>query len=164
MRLSAQQEYGLRCMVQMARDQTSGCVNIVDIADREALSGAYVAKLLGRLRKAGFVKSIRGVNGGYRLTRASDEIRVGEVLAALGDQMFSSNHCRRYSGHARDCVHIVNCGGRAMLMGLDRLVSTYLAQFTLSDLVHPEHEVIQQVNEHVRQLSHLVELSSDQNR
>ena len=150
MRLSAQQEFGLRCLVQMARDRSSDCVKIVDIADREALSVAYVAKLLRILRKAGFVESIRGVKGGYRLSKAPEEVCVAGVLTALGGQLYTPDFCHRHSGRARDCVHVVDCGSRAMLRGLDRLVKGYLSQFRLSDLVRPEQRVREVVRDRVK--------------
>ena len=153
MRLSAQQEFGLRCMLQIARDKSSECVNLVDIADREALSVAYVAKLLRLLRKAGLVESIRGVKGGYRLAGAPEDICVADILTALGGQLYFAGFCHRHSGRARDCVHVVDCGSRAMLMGLHGVVKSYLSQFTLADLVRPEQQVRATVNERVRKLA-----------
>lgn len=152
MRLSAQQEYGLRCIVQMARDRTSATINIVDVADREAISNAYVAKLLRILRKAGLVTSIRGVKGGYTLARPAKEITVIEILEALGDPLYPAGYCRRYSGKARDCVHVCDCGSRAVLMGLNDIVRNYLAQFSLADLILPEQELRRAVGERVEQL------------
>jgi len=152
MRLSAQQEFGLRCMLQIARDRTSDCVNLVDIADREALSVAYVAKLLRLLRKAALVESIRGVKGGYRLAQAPERISVLDILTALGGHLFEPGFCHRHSGHARDCVHVVDCGSRAMLVGLDRMLKSYLSQFTLADIIRPERQVRAFVKDRVRKL------------
>ena len=158
MRLTAQQEYGLRCMVQLARTQSADCVNIVDIADREGLSVAYVAKLLRVLRKAGLVRSTRGVKGGYHLTKVPEEINAYEVLDALGGKLYANDFCRKHSGQARACVHVVDCGSRAMLIGLDRMIQTYLKQFKLSDLLCPEKEVREVASGHVEQLPNLLEL------
>ena len=152
MRLSAQQEYGLRCIVQMARPRTAEANNIVDVADREAISTAYVAKLLRILRKAGLVNSIRGVKGGYTLARPAEEITVIEILESLGDPLYSPGYCRRYSGKARDCVHVCDCGSRAVLMGLNDIVRNYLAQFSLADLILPEPDLKAAVGERVEQL------------
>ena len=153
MRLSAQQEFGLRCMVQIARAQSSECVNLADIADREALTVAYVAKLMRILRRAGLVKSIRGVKGGYRLTEAPERTSVADILGALGDDLHPQRFCRRHSGHARDCVHVLDCGSRAVLMGLNQMVKGYLSQFTLSDLVYPEQRVRAVVKQRVKKLA-----------
>ena len=153
MRLSAQQEFGLRCMLQIARDKSSDCVNLIDIADREALSVAYVAKLVRLLRKAGLVESIRGVKGGYRLADAPEHTSVADVLTALGGQLYSPLFCHRHSGHARDCVHVLDCGSRAMLIGLHGMVKSYLSEFTLADLLRPEQQVRAVVNERVRKLA-----------
>jgi Rrf2 family protein len=143
-------------MVQLARDQSSDCVNLTDIADREALTVAYVAKLMRILRRAGLVKSIRGVKGGYRLTDAPERVSLAQILAALGDNIDSQAFCRRHSGHARDCVHVVDCGSRAVLKGLNQMVKSYLSQFTLSDLIHPEQRVRAVVKQRVKQLAQSV--------
>ena len=97
MRFSAQEEYGLRCLMQIARDPT-GMSTIAEIAQRESLSVAYVAKLMIVLRKSGIVESTRGQKGGYRLSRPAAVTRMDEVLDVLGGRLYPSDFCGRYSG------------------------------------------------------------------
>ena len=88
MKLSSQEEYGLRCLLQVARHDPEGSVTIPEIARIEGLSIPHVAKLMRSLRRGGFVKSVRGQAGGYKLARTSDHINIGEVLAWLGGRLF----------------------------------------------------------------------------
>jgi len=90
MKLSTQEEYGLRLLLQMARHEEQS-VTLADLSKREGLSQPNVAKLMRRLRRAGFVKSTRGQAGGYTLARPSVEIRVGEVLNALGGRLYDAS-------------------------------------------------------------------------
>lgn len=137
MRFSAQEEYGLRCLLQIAREPT-GALTIPEIAEREALTPAYVAKLMGVLRKAGLVKSTRGQKGGYRLACPPDEINVGAVLAALGGRIYSTDFCGRHAGMGRICVHNLDCSIRSLWMAIDSAVQQALSQTMLSDLFRSE--------------------------
>ena len=80
MKITAQEEYGLRCIMQLARSEGDGPVMVRDIAEREGLSVAYVEKLLWLLSRGGISESVRGPRGGYRLTRPCSEISIGEVM------------------------------------------------------------------------------------
>ena len=83
MKLSSQEEYGLRCLLQLAR-QPDRSLAIPEIGLAEGISAHNVAKLLRILRQGSIVESERGQHGGYTLARPSHEITVGEVLAVLG--------------------------------------------------------------------------------
>ncbi len=134
MRFTAQEEYGLRCLLQIARDP-SGMSTISEIAQHESLSVAYVAKLLIVLRKSGIVESTRGQKGGYRLARPANQMRMDEVLDVLGGRLYPAEFCGRYSGHDEVCVHQTACSIRGLWTRLDSLVHESLARTTLGDLV-----------------------------
>ena len=70
-------------MIDLARYSEEDPVSINSIAARQGISERYLEQLMGLLRKAGLVRSIRGASGGYVLTRSSGEISVGDVLRAL---------------------------------------------------------------------------------
>lgn len=137
MRFSAQEEYGLRCLLQMAREP-AGAVTIPDIAAREALTPAYVAKLLRVLRQAGLVQSSRGQKGGYRLACPPDQMNLGMVLAALGGRLYSNDFCGRHAGTGRICVHDVDCSIRSLWMAVDTAVQRALGRTMLADLLRSE--------------------------
>lgn len=83
MKLSTKGRYGLRAMIDLARYSEEEPVSISSIAARQGISERYLEQLVGLLKKAGLVSSIRGASGGYVLTRESGEISVGDVLRAL---------------------------------------------------------------------------------
>ena len=89
MKITAQEEYGLRCLLRLARvEADQPPLTIPEIAAAEGLSAPYVAKLLSVLRQAGLIESVRGRDGGYRLARPPAEVRLGAVLLALGEPLF----------------------------------------------------------------------------
>ena len=76
MKISAQEEYGLRCLVQLATLPDGDSLTLPQIADREGISTANAGKLMWLLNKAGFVHSTRGTKGGYCLARPAGEVRL----------------------------------------------------------------------------------------
>lgn len=83
MKLSTKGRYGLRALIDLAVYSGQEAVSIQSIAKRQNISDRYLEQLMGKLRRAGLVVSIRGAGGGYRLARPASEISVGEVLRAL---------------------------------------------------------------------------------
>src|SRR5208283_4834353 len=77
MKLSFQEEYGLRCLLRVATLSDPNYLTINEISEDEGLSASYVAKLMRVLRQKGFVRSVRGQVGGYALARPAEEIIVG---------------------------------------------------------------------------------------
>src|SRR3954447_1122554 len=108
MKITAQEEYGLRCLMRLARAPGGQSLTIPEVAAAEGLSIAYVGKLLAILRQAGLIESVRGRAGGYRLAAAPADISAGSALLALGEPLFDDQEfCRRHSGTETDgaCVH-----------------------------------------------------------
>lgn len=83
MKLSTKGRYGLRAFIDLAVCGESQPVSLTSIAQRQEISVSYLEQLMAKLKRAGLVKSVRGVNGGYRLAMSADEISVGDVLRAL---------------------------------------------------------------------------------
>lgn len=140
MRFTSQEEYGLRCLVQLARN-SGDRLTIADIAKREGLTAAYVAKLLGVLQGSGLVTSIRGRGGGYRLSRPAEEIDLSTVLLALDGRLYGDDFCGRHAGNEESCVHSSQCSIRALWQTVDGAVQRTLAHTTLSDLIPNERAV-----------------------
>jgi Rrf2 family protein len=85
MKVSAQEEYGLRCLLQLARLGEGEFLTLGQIAEREGMSQANAGKVLWLLNKAGLVSSIRGTKGGYMLTRPAADVRLSEVIKVLDE-------------------------------------------------------------------------------
>src|SRR5262245_52149104 len=98
MKVTAQEEYGLRCLVQVAAQPATEPITLTEIARREGMSVPHVAKLMGLLRHAGLVDSVRGRSGGYVLTRPPERISVYEALEGLGERLFDAEYCERFHG------------------------------------------------------------------
>ena len=114
MKFSAQEEYGLRCLLQIARLPDGESMTIPQISEVEGLTTTHVAKLLMILRKEGFVKATRGQLGGYTLAMPAEEIRVGDVMAALGGKLYDEEFCNRHAGQHHICTHAVDCSVRSL--------------------------------------------------
>ena len=140
MKVSAQEEYGLRCLLQLATLAEDGYLTLAQVAEREGLSVANAGKLMWILNKAGLVRSIRGTKGGYRLARPAAEIRLSEVIKVLDDDVLAG-HCKSYTGVLDACVHTGNCGIRPVIVGLHDIVEQALSNITLAQLLGPEAKV-----------------------
>jgi Rrf2 family iron-sulfur cluster assembly transcriptional regulator len=140
MKISAQEEYGLRCLVQLATLRAGESLTLPQIAEREGISTANAGKLMWLLNKAGFVQSTRGTKGGYFLARPAGDIRLSEIIRVL-DQDVLSKHCESYTGVLDSCIHKGDCGIRPVLVGLHEIVENALSQITLSQLVGNEVSV-----------------------
>ncbi len=147
MRLTAQEEYGLRCLLRVARGQ-EGSVTTPEIAEREGLGTAHVHKLMRLLRRGGLVNSVRGRKGGYQLARPAEQINVGAVLAVLGDSFYPAGFCDEHKGVERTCVRNSDCAIRSLWMAVDQAVKHALQSTKLSDLLRSEPEMAGFIHSH----------------
>lgn len=150
MKISAQEEYGLRCLVQLARAEASSVVTVKEIATKEGLSSAYVEKLLRVLAKAGLVHSLRGIRGGYVLNRPPTQVTLGEVVRALGSVQTMEHICHSFTGTQAVCVHLSNCGIRSVWSGLTSYIQQFLDNTTLASLLDDERVVSQHLANRLR--------------
>ena len=141
MKLSAQEEYGLRCLLTLARATPGASHTIPQIAEAERISGPNVAKLLRALKKGGFVVASRGQAGGYSLARKPSEVNVGEALAWLGGRIFDAGFCGRHSSATRGCGHNSDCSVRSVWRLVQRAVDDVLNRLSLADLLVEESGV-----------------------
>ena len=131
MQISTKGRYALRLMLDLAVHNTGELVKIKDISARENISEKYLEQIISSLKKAGYVKSLRGAQGGYMLAREPETYTVGTILrltegsmktvACLEDE---PNQCSR----AGECVTL-----RLWKM-LDEAIEGVLDKVTLQDL------------------------------
>ena len=135
MKLSAQEEYGLRCLVQVARRQGQGPVPIRVVAECEGLSLEYAAKLMRALRKANLVDSQRGASGGYTLSRPAAEISIYSVLTTLDSPLYTEEFCTGHTGKLSSCAHgSAGCSIRVLWQWMDAALQRSLERVSLADL------------------------------
>jgi len=141
MKLSAQEEYGLRCLLQLAHAEREGeSLTLSQIANQEGISSANAGKLMWILTKAGLVQSTRGTKGGYVLARPANEIRLNQVIRVLEGEPAES-HCKSYAGVLDACIHTGDCGIRPVIVELHQIVDNALAEITLTQLLGTEANV-----------------------
>jgi Rrf2 family transcriptional regulator, iron-sulfur cluster assembly transcription factor len=147
MKLSAQEEYGLRCLLHLAQRGAEKSATIPEIAQAEGLSVPNVAKLMRVLRMGGLVNSVRGQSGGYTLSRPAGEILVIDSLHVLGDSFFGPTFCDRHSGRKTECAHMTDCSLRAMWTAVHQVVQAVMGKTTLADLLCGEAQMTNWVAE-----------------
>jgi Rrf2 family transcriptional regulator, iron-sulfur cluster assembly transcription factor len=142
MKLSAHEEYGLRCLLRIGLAGQAESLTIPEISQAEALSPAYAAKLLRILRRGGFITSARGKVGGYTLSRPADQIVIGDVIGVLGGRLFESKHfCTEHAGQTPVCTRSVDCSVRSLWHAVQSAVDEVLGRTTLQDLLRSEGEM-----------------------
>lgn len=138
MKISTKGRYALRLMLDLALNNTGEPVRIKDIAARQEISDKYLEQIISTLNKAGFVKSIRGPQGGYRLSKEPEKYTVGMILRltegslapvpCLDDEV---NHCERQDG----CVTL------RLWQMLNNAISDIVDKVTLADLMEWQSQI-----------------------
>jgi Rrf2 family protein len=140
MKITSQEEYGLRILLRIARCPNEESMSIQALSVAEGLSPAYVAKLTRLLRQAGYINSTPGNIGGYILSRPAAEINVNQVLKTLGGALFSKDFCNDFSGVNRLCTNSVDCSVRSLWQMVQFSVDQLLDKISLSDLIGTEEK------------------------
>src|SRR5262245_50605575 len=109
MKLSAQEEYGLRCLLHLAKRGPGSSLTIPEISAAEGLSVPNVAKLMRIMRMGKLVQSVRGQAGGYSLAKPAEELKITEVMEVLGGRFFGPQFCGRHAGQQAVCCHHTDC-------------------------------------------------------
>ena len=150
MKLSSQEEYGLRCLLRIGAQGEGGTLTIPEISRIEGISPEYVAKLMRILRRGGLVTSARGAAGGYTLVKPADQITIAEALYPLGGRLFESGFCETHTGIESLCTHSIDCSIRSLWRALQTAVDQVLTRTTLKDLLCSEPEMVYLVTDLVR--------------
>lgn len=141
MKLTSQEEYGLRCLLRLARKGEAGTLTLPEISQAEGISTSYAAKLMRLLRRGGFVRSVRGQGGGYALARPAGVILAGEALAFLGGRLYDPSFCEEHSGVEKVCTNSVDCSIRSLWSSVQLVVDQLLSKTSLQDLLPDERPV-----------------------
>ena len=142
MHILALEEYGLRCLLQVALRDAEGPVSAQEIARAEGMGPEYVARILGTLRAGGLVESTRGAGGGYRLARPASEISVWDAITVLGGEFFPEGFCDCHPGRRRECIHATDCSIRALWQKMQGVLREALESTSLKDLRRDERTMV----------------------
>lgn len=150
MKFSTTEEYGIRCLIRIAKFYEIGkTLTIPEISKAEGITQHNTAKILRALRLGGFLDSERGQTGGYSLTRKPEEIKIKEVLNTLGGRLFDSTFCESHSGMSDICTHTIDCSVRSLWKVIQDAVDTVVKDISLKDLIGSENETFEKFNENL---------------
>ena len=130
MKISTKGRYALRVMIDLAVNDRGDYVSLKDISNRQEVSLKYLEQIMAMLNKAGYVKSTRGNNGGYRLAKSPEEYKVGDILRKTEGDL-APIACV----NGEECGKRENCKTFKFWQGLDNVINEYVDSKTLADLI-----------------------------
>ncbi|MFT4664975.1 MAG: Rrf2 family iron-sulfur cluster assembly transcriptional regulator [Ulvibacter sp.] len=140
MKITAQDEYGLRILVRIAKCKDQAGLSIPQLSEMEGLSRPNVSKLTRILRIGGLINSTKGHVGGYILARPAADIMVNDVLKALGGRLFDEEFCANHVGVLKLCTNSIDCSIRSLWTMVQCTIDKLLDKITLADLSNSEKE------------------------
>lgn len=137
MRVSTKGDYGVRALIELAHHYGEGPLQSAEIAARQGIPEPYLDQLLTTMRRAGFIRSVRGPQGGHALLRHPSELRLSDVIEALEGPL-SPIACL----DGTDCTKPGVCAQREVWERVRRATYDILQAVTIDDLARRERELI----------------------
>lgn len=141
MRFTTKTEYGLLCMIHLAKHPESHWVTIKEMSATENYPVAYLEKILQALKKSGLVLSHQGNQGGYALARRPSEITLKQVIEALEGGTFDV-FCKPEIREDIVCTHFCLCGVKPVWRKTKQILDEFYGSVTLEMLTKNEIEVV----------------------
>ncbi|NBH81373.1 Rrf2 family transcriptional regulator [bacterium C-53] len=141
MKISTKGRYAVRIMLDLAENDTGDYIKVKSIAKRQDLSEKYLEQIISMLNKAGFVKSVRGARGGYRLSKAPEDFTIGMILRLMEGSV-SPAPC--LDGGMSACSRCSSCGVISVWEELQQAINGVVDNITLQDLL--DRKKIESVN------------------
>ncbi len=133
MKFSTRTTYGVRAMIALAAHYGQGSLSLQNISLAEQISRGYLERLFAQLKKDGLVKSEKGKDGGYRLSKDPKRTNMFEIIKSLEGKM-SPFHCVDEKGKIY-CSEKCQCGATKMLVDVQKAINNTLKAIKLKDLV-----------------------------
>ena len=137
MKISTKGRYALRLMIDLAMNSVGEPVSLEDVAKRQGISEKYLEQIISVLNRAGYVKSIRGAQGGYLLRRAPEEYTVGMILR-LTEGSLAPVTCVEDGDFP--CERQENCVTVILWKKINDAINSVVDSITLQDLVDWQNE------------------------
>ena len=142
MKLSSTARYGLRAMADICiHSSETQPVRVSDIAMRQNIPVSYLEQLLGKMRRAGLLNSVRGSQGGYTLARSACDITIADILDALGEP-FIFGSCQTERG----CENVVTCPTFKLWQKVKGSVDEVLESTTLEDIADEKISLLESLS------------------
>ena len=137
MKISTKGRYALRLMIDLAMNSVGEPVSLKDVAKRQGISEKYLEQIISVLNRAGYVKSIRGAQGGYLVRRAPEEYTVGMILR-LTEGSLAPVTCVEDGDFP--CERQENCVTVILWKKINDAINSVVDSITLQDLVDWQNE------------------------
>lgn len=134
MGISTKSTYGIRAMFELALHYGRSPVSVAYISERENISIPYLEQLLGKLRRKGLVKSVRGPKGGYILAKKPKKITIGDIVHVLDGEITPIHCVVNNTFKTKSCKMIDRCVTKTVWKKLRDGVGDLLNSVTLKDL------------------------------
>ncbi|MGI5918755.1 MAG: RrF2 family transcriptional regulator [Christensenellales bacterium] len=138
MKISTRGRYALRLMVDLATSPSDEFVTIKSIAARQEISEKYLEQIITVLSRAGFVKSARGAQGGYKLSRPAEEYTVGMILRAIEGSLVP---VKCMEDEPNQCPRCDVCVTLDVWKRIDEATSGVVDNITLEELAHKQRAI-----------------------
>jgi Rrf2 family protein len=139
MKISTKGRYALRVITDLAQHGREEYISLKEISERQEISMKYLETIVGVLSRAGFVLSLRGKSGGYKLAKKPRDYTVGSILK-LTEGSLAPVACLEYE--TNQCSRAEHCITLPMWRKLDNLINDYLESVTIEDLITRQSELI----------------------
>jgi Rrf2 family protein len=139
MKISTKGRYALRIITDLAMQSGNEYISLKDISERQEISMKYLEMIVGILSRAGYVLSLRGKSGGYKLAKEPREYTVGSILK-LTEGSLAPVAC--LENEINTCNRAKHCVTLPMWQKLDKLINDYLESVTIEDLITMQDDLI----------------------
>lgn len=143
MKISTKGRYATRVMLDLAINNTGECIKVKDIAARQGISEKYLEQIIAVLNKAGYVKSVRGAQGGYRLAKDPKEYTVGMILR-LTEGSMAPVTCLEEG--AAECERCDTCETLEVWREVYEAVNQVIDNVTIADLVEKRRKRLENLD------------------
>lgn len=137
MKVSTRGRYALRLMIELAQRRDEGYISLKEISARQDITVRYLEQIIAILLKAGFVQSLRGKTGGYRLSKHPREYTTEDILKLTEGSLLPLS-CTVPLG--KPCPRAADCATLPFWRGLQQVIGIYLRGVTLEDLAGQQKE------------------------
>lgn len=138
MKISTKGRYALRLMLDLAEHNTGEYITIKSIAARQEISDKYLEQIITQLSKAGYVRSTRGAQGGYRLAMAPEEYTVGMILRLIEGSL-APVAC--LDDDVNQCTRANECATLEVWTKLNDAINNVVDNVTLADLLERQYSL-----------------------
>ena len=127
MKISASGEYAVRILVEIAKSEKH--ISLKDVASKLDISLKFAEKIVSKFVKCGLLESLRGSDGGYKLAKNANDIKIKQILEITGD-VTEVTACI-----SADCPHKDSCSSISVWEKLNALINDYLNNISIADLI-----------------------------